>query len=165
MQTFEYDQFLYLFAASLHLRYLRYAHESNPSKSNWTSWLFEKARAICSDADPFSISIRHVTLGLKPGSRMNTFMVATDCSDDRKRIPYTEPVPCNHTPEEIAEARKALGEPDLEEFPHKHFRRKHPWRIELDLDPTCHVTELRVVAPSVCTDRYRPIAPRVRLDF
>ena len=111
------------------------------------------------------ISIRHVTLGLKPGSRMNTFMVMTDCSDDRKGIPYHEPVPCKHTPEKIAEARKALGEPDLEEIPHEHFRRKHPWRIELDLDPTCRVTELRVIAPSVCTDRFRPIAPRVRLDF
>jgi len=111
------------------------------------------------------LALRHVGLRLKPGQKMDAFMLSTDCADGRRRVPYNEPVACNHSAAELAEIRRVLDEPDLKPMPHEHYRRKHPWQVELDLDETCAVTELRLVAPPVCTDEWRPYAPRLVLDY
>jgi hypothetical protein len=105
---------------------------------------------------------------LKRGTKMDAFMLSANCADGRKRVPYHEPVVCNHSKEELEEVRKALGVSDLTEveYEHKHFKRKHPWQIELDLDPSCAVSQLSVVAPPlVCSDKYRPVLPRLDLVY
>ncbi len=111
------------------------------------------------------VALRRAVLHLKPGQEMDAFMLSADCADGRRRKPYHEPVPCDHSPEEIAAARRALDAPDLGPFHHEHYRRAHPWTIELELDPSCLTSELRLKAPPVCSDDWRPFAPRLELEL
>ena len=109
--------------------------------------------------------LRHATFVLKPGSKVDTYLLNMDCTDGRKREPFHEPVQCNHTPEQHRQMGidpEALGHGHTE----GHYKRKHPNRIQLPLDPTCAAKILRIVAPpTLCTKRFRAPIPRVELDY
>jgi hypothetical protein len=112
-----------------------------------------------------AVSFDHLTLKLNPRSKVDTYLFNMDCTDGRKREPYHEPAPCNHTPEQhrklgLDPATAGLGQHE------GHFKREHPHKVELDLDPNCVATKFRVLAPPMlCDKRFRPPVPQVWLTY
>lgn len=112
-----------------------------------------------------AVSFDHLTLKLNPRSKVDTYLFNMDCTDGRKREPYHEPAPCNHTPEQhrklgLDPATAGSGQHE------SHFKRKHPHKVELDLDPNCVARKFRVVAPPMlCDKHFRPPVPQVWLSY
>ncbi len=117
------------------------------------------------------VDIRHVTLQLKPKvPPRKEWAIYTPCSNLRSTYPFHEPFPHEHSIEKLRAAGldtswiKGIDKhehgPDCDHHKAKHFRRKHPDRIELDVHPVCIETRIRVYSPrQFCT------FPRLKLVY
>ncbi|HOX42845.1 MAG TPA: hypothetical protein PK668_04560 [Myxococcota bacterium] len=127
------------------------------------------------------IWFQHITVKLKPSLQARDWLVELDCGEGRGRALFYEPTAHDEVPKEVfrdglSDELYAKFKDELEQHEKEHgghageppaFRRKHPDRIELDVDPTCKTRLIGVTtAHPYCQAGPRtPEAPEIELRF
>ncbi len=132
------------------------------------------------------IWFRHITVKLPPKVGARDWLVELDCGEARGRAVFFEPVAHGAVSKETF--REALADDVYEQYrdrieqhdaEHHHghdhghdskakpFRRKHPDRVELDVDATCRTRLISVTTahPYCQVGPRTPEAPRIELQF
>jgi hypothetical protein len=127
------------------------------------------------------IWFQHITVKLKPKVEPRDWLVELDCGEGRGRALFYEPTSHDEVSKEVfrevlADDVYAQFKDRIEQHEGEHdghadeapaFRRKHPDRIELDVDPTCKTRLISVTtAHPYCQAGPRtPEVPEIELRF